>query len=160
MARQAAICSTYQRSINLGRIFYDTLAQAVRSFYEVDAAEGTASMAFFAIFSLFPMLLLLVAVGSFVLQSQEAKHKVFELVKRGFLVSQELIERNVRRVLELRGTVGIVGMIGLLWSAFAFFSTLAYHLNRAWPEAAMPSFMEDTLDTPCGSTGRKGFRLP
>ncbi len=145
MARQAVIRSTYQRCINLGRSFYEILARAVRSFNEVDAAEGAASMAFFAIFSLFPMLLLLVAVGSSVLQSQEAQHKVFELVKRGFPVSQELIERNVRRVLELRGTVGIVGMISLLWSASAFFSTLAYHLNRAWPGATMPSFIKSRL---------------
>jgi hypothetical protein len=145
MARQAAIRSTYQRSINLGRSFYEILAQAVRSFNEVDAAEGAASMAFFAIFSLFPVLLLLVAVGSFVLQSQEAQHKVFELVKRGFPVSQELIERNVRRVLELRGTVGIVGRISLLWSASALFSTLAYHLNRAWPEVTMPSFIKSPI---------------
>jgi membrane protein len=134
-----------QRFKALGPDLFSILARAWNRFNAVDAPEGAASMAFFAIFSLFPMLLLLVAVGSFVLQSQEAQRKVFELVKRGFPISPELIERNVRRVLELRGTVGIVGMISLLWSASGFFSTLAYHLNRAWPEAAMPSFIKSRL---------------
>ena len=145
MAPRRTIRTIRQRFKVLSPDLFSILARAWNRFNAVDAPEGAASMAFFAIFSLFPMLLLLVAVGSFVLQSQEVQHKVFELVKRGFPVSQELIERNVRRVLELRGTVGIVGMISLLWSASGFFSTLAYHLNRAWPEAAMPSFIKSRL---------------
>jgi membrane protein len=121
------------------------LMRALRSFNAVDAAEGAASMAFFAIFSLFPLLLLLVAVGSYVLESQHAQQKVLDLVGRGFPISRTMIEKNVRRILELRGTVSVVGMISLLWSASGFFSTLAYHLNRAWPEAALRSFLKSRV---------------
>jgi membrane protein len=157
MARQAVMRSTYRRCINLGRSFYEILARAVRSFNEVDAAEGAASMAFFAIFSLFPMLLLLVAVGSLVLQSHEAEQKVFELVSRAFPISRAPIERNLRRVLELRGAVGAVGLISLLWSASGFFSTLAYHLNRAWPLAIVRSFFKVRLVTIAIVTGLAGL---
>jgi len=145
MASHARVTGVSRRVKDFTGKTFEILAQAVRSFIQVDAPEGAASMAYFAIFSLFPLLLLLVALGSIVLQSQEAQQKVFELVNRAFPISREPIERNLRRVLELRGTVGVVGMISLLWSASGFFSTLAYHLNRVWPTAALRSFFKGRL---------------
>ncbi len=145
MARHDKIYDIYRRVEDFYRKTREVLDHAVRSFITVDAPEGAASMAYFAVFSLFPLLLLLVAVGSLVLQSQEAQQEVFELVSKAFPISREPIARNLQRLLELRGTVGIVGMVSLLWSASAFFSTLAYHLNRAWPTAVLRGFFKGRL---------------
>jgi membrane protein len=145
MTPRRAAHSFHRRLKVFGRSLIAIFARAWRRFNEVGAPEGAASMAFFAIFSLFPLLLLLVAVGSVVLQGQEAQQKVFDLVNRTLPVSRKLIERTLRRVLELRSTMGIAGTISLLWSASGFFSTLAYHLNRAWPEAALRSFLKGRL---------------
>jgi membrane protein len=135
----------HQRFKDFGAKSAVILRQAFQRFNEVDAGEGGASMAFFAIFSLFPLLLLLVALGSFVLESQQAQQKVLELVNKVFPISRGLIEKNLRRVLELRGTVGVVGMAGLLWSATGFFTTLAYHINRAWPRTELGGFLRRRL---------------
>jgi uncharacterized BrkB/YihY/UPF0761 family membrane protein len=48
-------------------------------------------------------------------------------------------------VLELRGAVGIVGLVGLLWSASGVFTVLAYNVNRAWPGAEPRSFLKRRL---------------
>ena len=141
MALHPMICSTYRRFKDFGVRSFRILAEAARRFNEVDAGEAAGSMAYFAVFSLFPLLLVLVVSASFVLESEEAQQKVLEFVTKGIPIPQEIIERNIHRLFELRGTVGIAGMIGLLWSATGFFTTLAYQLNRAWPHAESRGFL-------------------
>jgi membrane protein len=41
--------------------------------------------------------------------------------------------------------VGILGLIGLLWSGTGFFTVLARNVNRAWPEAEPRDFLESRL---------------
>ena len=133
----------HTRKILSGSIL--VLGLAYRRFDEVDAGEGAASMAHYAIFSLFPLLLVLVAVGSFALDPDQVRAMILSLLKKGVPVSQRLIERNVRRVFELRGAVGTMGMIGLLWSATSFFTTLAYHIDRAWVESELRGYLRRRL---------------
>jgi membrane protein len=118
---------------------------AFRRFTDVRAAEAAAGIAFYAIFSLFPLLLALIAAGSFVLESEQVQQWVLDLVAEVFPVAQQLIKRNIRGVLELRGTVGIIALIGLVWSATGVLTALARNINLAWPEAEPRSFVEDRV---------------
>jgi membrane protein len=135
----------YRRANDLSGGSLGILRETFQRFNEARASEAAAGMAYYALFSLFPLLLALVAAGSFFLESERAYREVVDLVTQAIPVSRGLIERNIRRVLELRGTVGIVGLIGLLWSATGVFTILANHINRAWPEAEMRSFLEKRL---------------
>jgi membrane protein len=90
-------------------------------------------------------MLTLIALGSFFLEREQASQQVVEFVVQGIPISRELIERNVKQVLDLRGTVGVVGLVGLLWSATGVFSVLAHNVNRAWSEAESRSFLERRL---------------
>jgi membrane protein len=121
------------------------LKDALQRFGDARASQAAAGMAYYALFSLFPLLLSLVAAGSFILESEEAYRQAVGLVKEAIPISQELIEGNFQQVLRLRGPVGVVGLIGSLWSASGFFTTLAYHINRAWPEAELRNFFERRL---------------
>jgi membrane protein len=123
----------------------DVLADAARRFDEVHAAQATASIAYYAIFSLFPLLLAFIAAGSFVLKSEQVQQQVLDFAADVFPIAQPLIERNVQRVLELRGTVGTLATIGLLWSATGALTVLAYNINRAWPEAKPRNFVKRRL---------------
>jgi membrane protein len=102
-------------------------------------------MAYYALFSLFPLLLVLVAVGSFVLEREVVQERLLAYVTRTLPASQRLIKQNAERALELRGPVGIAGLIGLLWSATSFFNTLAHNINRAWLEADVRGLLERRL---------------
>jgi membrane protein len=123
----------------------EVLRDAWQSFGDVRAAEAAAGMAYYALFSLFPLLIALVAAGSFVLEQGQVHQQAVELVSEAFPVSQGLIEKNVQRVLELRGTVGIVGLIGLFWAATGAFDILARNINRAWRQAESRSFVKSRL---------------
>ena len=137
--------AVYEGASNLSGGALRILRNALQGFKNSRAPEAAASMAYYAVFSLFPLLLFLVAVGSFFLESEQAYRKVVEVVVEALPVARELIERNIQRVLELRGAVGVVGLIGLLWSATGLFTTLAHNINRAWPEAEPRGFLERRL---------------
>lgn len=119
-----------------------------RAILGVDGArglEGAATMAFFALFSLFPLLLLLVAIGGSALEHQLSDEQILEGAL-GFLpVSRDLILGNLVAILGSRGTVGLIGAIGLLWASTSVFTTLTHNLNRAWPDAPSRGIVKTRL---------------
>jgi membrane protein len=46
--------------------------------------------------------------------------------------SQGIIEANTADIIRLRGTFGIIGVIGLLWSGSGVFSAVTHAINKAW----------------------------
>jgi membrane protein len=116
-----------------------------RRFGEARAAEAAAAMAYYTMFSLFPLLLALIGIGSTFVKSEQVFQEVVTLLTGAIPISRELIESNIRQVLARRGAVSIVGLIGLLWSGSGLFSALAHHINRAWTRARTRTFLERRL---------------
>jgi membrane protein len=108
-------------------------------------SQAAAAMSYFALFSLFPLLLVLVAAGGYVLASEEAYRLVVDLVSGAFPASVALIETNVQRVIRLRGPVGILSLLTLVWSASSFFFSLTTNVERAWPQASNRSIAQRRL---------------
>jgi membrane protein len=129
--------------ISGGRL--DILKNAVTTFSETRAGQAAAALAYYAIFSLFPLMLVLIAAGSYFLDSQQVYQTVTNLVQETFPVSPELLNDNLREVLDARGAVGVIGIITLLWAASGVFTNLAYHINLAWRGASRRSFFKIRL---------------
>lgn len=117
-----------------------TLKSAADSFGEARGSQAAASMSYYALFSLFPLLLVLVAAGSYILEGDPVQ-RVLNLVTEAIPVSRNLIERNLQQVLDQRGTVGLIGLLTLLWSASGVFGVLASNINLAWPQADPRGFL-------------------
>ena len=107
--------------------------------------EAAASMSFFTVFSMFPLLLLLVAVAGSVLSTVDAQERFLDAVLRLVPVSRELVRQNVLAVVRSRGAVGGIGVVGLIWAASSAFGTLVRNLNRAWPCARPRNLMGERL---------------
>lgn len=128
----------------LDRLTGGTLSVLQDTFQHFDrarAGEAAASIAFYAFFSLFPLLLAIIVAGSVVLQSEQVQAWVLRLVAEAIPVAQSLIERNIETVLRLRGTVGIVALMGLLWSGSGALTVLVRNINLAWMNAQPRSFV-------------------
>jgi membrane protein len=121
------------------------LARAFRTFGESRASDGAASLAYYAFFSIFPLSLFLVAAGSFVLDSEQVFQQTVAVVGRLLPASGPLIEANLRQVMRLRGSVGLLGLAGLLWSGLSIFHVLEEHLSRAWPRAARRGYLRRSI---------------
>jgi membrane protein len=135
----------YQRANDLSGGTLEILRCAVQGFNDARAAQAAASMAYYAFFSIFPLLIAVVAAGSFVLESQKVYQDIVDVLLQAFPSSEQLIKRNIDQVLKLRGPVGIVGLISLLWSGTGVFSALAFNVNQAWSEAESRNLLEKRL---------------
>jgi membrane protein len=121
------------------------LRDAIEHFGQAHAPHVAAGLAYYTMFSLFPLLLALIAAGSFFLERELVQEQVVRSVTGIMPVSEELILRNVEQVLERRGTVGLAGLVGLLWSGTGVFTVLVNHINRAWRNAEARGFVEQRL---------------
>jgi membrane protein len=90
------------------------------------------SLAYYTLFSFFPLLLALISLSSYVLDSEDAQAKVLELVESYLPTSAALVQSNIEQVLRIRGTIGIVALLGLFWSGLGVFRAAYEAVNRAW----------------------------
>ena len=125
------------KTINSGfTYFFKLMSYALKRFGQEHAPEAAASMAFYTLFSLFPLILIVVAANSFLLESLHVQEKILETILKFFPVaSHQIISTNMQQILQARGAVGIVGLIALVWAATCVFTTLVHNLNRAWIDA-------------------------
>jgi membrane protein len=115
------------------------LGATARQLSLVRAPEAAASLAYYAIFTLFPLLILLVALGTSFLRSDVVYEAVANALGGVFpVVGEELIESALKSLMLQRTSIGVLGLISLLWAASSFFAVLVQHVNLAFP-AARPS---------------------
>ncbi|MFP4394189.1 MAG: YihY/virulence factor BrkB family protein [Anaerolineales bacterium] len=135
----------WQRANRWSDGWLGVIPEAIQQFGETQASQAAAALAYYTFFSLFPLLLVLVVISSFFLTGDQAYQETINFIQDAIPASQSLIEQNIRQVLELRGQVGLIGVVGLLWSASGAFSTLAYNIDLAWPQAEERNFLEKRL---------------
>lgn len=121
------------------------LRAAVRSFTEKQAAQASAGLAYYTFFSIFPLMLVFIAAGSYFVDSHEVFTTVTQFVQQALPISRQVINENLEEILKARGTAGILSLLILLWSASGMFTNLAYNINLAWPRAARRNFLQNRL---------------
>ena len=105
---------------------------AIKNFGLARGSEAAASLAYYALFSLFPLLLVLLSVTGFILRSDQAYTVTLDFVSRILPNAGGLIQANLQDILAKRGAVGAIGLVGSIWAASGFFDTLIRNVNRAW----------------------------
>lgn len=121
------------------------MGRAVKGFSNQRGTQAAAGIAYYTFFSLFPLLLLLIVAGSYFLTDRHAFQMAINLVTGVLPVSRKLIEANLQQVIKARGTVSLLGALGLLWSASNVFAALADNINLAWPGATDQGFLRERL---------------
>jgi membrane protein len=111
----------------------DIIQRTAERINEERASEAAASMAYYGFFSLFPLLLVAVVVVSTVLENTLSEEQVLEVLIQAIPFSGDLIAENIQQVLKARSSVGLIGLVGLTWSALGAFTVLMRNINRAWP---------------------------
>lgn len=71
------------------------------------------------------------------MQSAQIQNEIFGFVSRNLPVVGEVVKKNVEAVIRERGSVGIIGLLGLLWTGSVIFAALEHALNVIW-EAPIP----------------------
>jgi len=97
-----------------------------------DATHMAAGVSYYAILSLFPLILALVAVLGIFLPSVTIQEEIFSFFERNLPGTVDVLKENIDQVIQLRGAIGIVGIVLLLWTASAMFGAVSRTINRAW----------------------------
>jgi membrane protein len=124
---------------------FTILETAIRTFTEKQAAQASAGLAYYTFFSIFPLMLVFIAGGSYFLDSHQVFSAVTQFIQQALPISRQVINENLEDILQARGTAGIVSLLILLWSASGMFTNLAYNINLAWPRARRRNFLQNRL---------------
>lgn len=135
----------YRRLNKLSGGILGIVRWAFEGFSEQRGSEAAASLAYYAFFSIFPMLLVFIVIGSFFIDRSVVQSRLLEVLQGVIPGAQEVVVENIDRVLELRGTVTFIALISLVWSATSVFNILAININRAFPKAGSLNFITGRL---------------
>jgi membrane protein len=144
---QKRLKSLYTKLNQLSGGALRVLRRAAERFGETQATQAAAGLAYYTFFSLFPLLIVLVAVTTYLfdLGSEEAFRQAVRLISEAIPVSQNLIGQNLQMVLERRGTFTLVGVLAALWSASNAFTILSNNINLAWSSSSARGFLGKRL---------------
>lgn len=108
---------------------------AVRTIQELgadDASHMAAGIAYYGIFSLFPLLLGLIALLGLFLPSETVQERLFDFLRENLPGGVDLLEENITGIIDLRGVLAVLSLIGLFWGGSAVFGAVSRAVNRAW----------------------------
>ncbi len=108
------------------------LAGAAQQALKPDSAITAAAIAYFAIFSLFPLTLLSIAIASFSLGPLMDQHVIIQRLEFIVPALGQLAGENIDQIIRARGPVTIVASGSLIWSASTMFFVLTGTLSEIW----------------------------
>ena len=108
------------------------LAGAAKKTLKPDSVVTAAAIAYFAIFSIFPLTLLSIAIASYSLGSLMDQHVIVQKLEFIAPALGQLLGKNIDEIIRVRGPVTIVAFLSLIWSASTIFYMLTGTLNEIW----------------------------
>jgi len=108
---------------------------AFKTFLRIDGEQWAGAFAFNALFSLFPLMILLVTITSFFIKHDVAVNKVIAFMETYVPISdqwQHEIAGTITGVINTREAVSFVAFAMLVFATLRSFTTLISATNRAW----------------------------
>jgi membrane protein len=119
--------------------------RAVLAFLNHEALQFAGSMAYFAVLSIFQLVVLAVIAASFLLGEGEGRQFVVDTVTGATPLDEATITSIIDAVIESRGGIGLVSLAFLTWSALGVFSAMNNGIGRAFELAPKRPFWKDKL---------------
>ena len=123
---------TFQQLDERSHGWLSLLIAAARETLKPTSAITAAAIAYFATFSLFPLTLLSIAIASLDLGVVMDQHVIVQKLEFIAPALGQLLGQNIDDIIQARGSVTLVAIIGLIWSASTVFYTLTQTLNDIW----------------------------
>jgi len=117
-----------QRSHGWLGMFAGATAQALKP----DSVITASAIAYFALFSLFPIALLSISIASFYLGPMMDQQPIIKTLEFIAPALGQLLGQNLDQIIRARGPVSGMALLGLTWSASTIFYTLTQTLNGIW----------------------------
>jgi len=136
---------TYQRINRQTGGVPGIVRHAAIHFSKAGGPEAASALSFTAFFSIFPMIIAAISIGSYFLDIETVKNQVFTAIASIIPNASEVINTNIDSVIKARGVVSIVALIALIWTSTSLFNLVVININRAFSESHTPKFRSSRL---------------
>ena len=135
---QARLRNLRLRSTQSVNAVWQWLKRAIDHFSAINGTVWSASFAYYAFFALVPLMLLVVTVATDIvarahrgLTADQAFAQIVADIPLGS-DGRRMIAATLMGVMQSRGKLSLVAVVGLLWSSLGFFQSLVAAINQAW----------------------------
>lgn len=97
-----------------------------------DAGQRAAGISYYAILSIFPLLLALIAIFGFFLPSANLQDELLKFIGKNLPGATNFLKENISGIVKLRAPVGLLSLALLFWGGSAMFSSISLAINRTW----------------------------
>ena len=108
------------------------LGVAMKDFSRNNCPYIAAGIAYWTLFSLFPLAMAAISILGFVYSAPEEQSRIVQWIVNVVPVSVDYLARLVEDVARARGALGGLALVGLLWTGTAVFSAVRKGVNHAW----------------------------
>lgn len=114
---------------------------AINKFFAIDGEQRAAAFAYYAFFALFPLVLLLVTIGSQFWDTDAVENYI--ILNLNHYVPFNTNDRDVIRgtlhsIVDARRSVSFLAVLGLIWSSSHFLHAMVRGVNSAWGTIEYP----------------------
>lgn len=119
------------------------IRHASTNFTLMRGPEAAAGLAYYALFSIFPVLIAIISIGSNFVSVDLVQDRILQALQEIIPISANFIHNLISGVIEQGGSVTILALIALIWSASNVFDKLIRNVNRAFPQGQKAGFIEN-----------------
>ena len=119
--------------------------RGVAELYNSDGLTHAASIAYYALLSLFPFLLLMLSVVGLVTADASDRDAVVRFILRYFPRQFEFITGQLDAFRASTLQLGLGGSVALVWASLGFFNAVTSAVNHAWGVEKRRSFLRHRL---------------
>ncbi len=134
-----------RRARDIARLTAVSFWRGFDGFYRSDNLTYAASIAYYAILSLFPFFLLAFALLGRATADEQDRTAVFEFVLRYFPSQFDFITRQLDEFRTHSVTLGVAGTVALVWGALGVFGAISTAVNYAWGVEKQRSYWKHKL---------------
>jgi membrane protein len=119
--------------------------RGVTGIYHSNDLTFASSIAYYALLSLFPFFLLVLAILASVTANDIDRAAVLDFVLRYFPRQFEFVNTQLKAMQEAGVRLGIFGSVLMVWAAMGVFSAITSAVNHAWGVEKQPSYLKHKL---------------
>lgn len=132
-------------SRTVGRVTVLSFWRGLVGFFQSDNLTFASSIAYFALMSLFPLLLLALSLLGSATASDTARAAVLDFVLQYFPRQFEFVTTQLDAFRQSRVHLGVAGSLLMMWAALGVFGAIASAVNHAWGVERGPGFLKHKL---------------
>jgi membrane protein len=119
--------------------------RGIGELYNSDGLTHAAAIAYYALLSLFPFLLLVLSVVGWITADPDQRDEVVRFVFRYFPRQFEFIQRQIEAFSAAPLRIGAGGLAALVWASLGVFGAVSSAVNHAWNVERRRSFLKHRL---------------